>query len=299
MLRPAVHEIIGAFETSNLVALGERHWAREDSEFRLALIREPAFARAASHIVVEFANPLHQGLLDGFVNGQAAPANLSVIWRDTTQPGAWDSPVYEEFLAAVREVNLGLPPDRRMRVLAGDAPIDWNAAALPRDALEARDWFAASVIEREVLGKGRKALLVFGAGHLYRTRPGTVVDLLRAHPVARWFVIIPVDGLPDAGPALVRLAESPLGEAEANDLFEKGTKRVVFIEGKPTLVPAQVFDPGVRARDVADACLTFGPVPPEFVPAPVALYAGTEYGREVDRRRRLLHSYLSEMAGST
>lgn len=41
----AVQDVIGAFKSANLVALGERHWAREDSEFRLKLIRHPAFAQ--------------------------------------------------------------------------------------------------------------------------------------------------------------------------------------------------------------------------------------------------------------
>jgi hypothetical protein len=38
----AVRNVIGAFQSANLVALGERHWAREDSELRLRLIQEAA-----------------------------------------------------------------------------------------------------------------------------------------------------------------------------------------------------------------------------------------------------------------
>ena len=102
----AVQDVIGAFKGANLVALGDRHWAREDSEFRLKLIRHPAFAQAVTDVVIEFANPLHQDLLDRYVNGEPVlPTELRKIWQDTTQPGAWDSPVYEDFLHAVREVN--------------------------------------------------------------------------------------------------------------------------------------------------------------------------------------------------
>jgi len=57
----AVQGVIGAFKGANLVALGERHWAREDSEFRLKLIRDPAFAATVTDIVIEFANPLSRG----------------------------------------------------------------------------------------------------------------------------------------------------------------------------------------------------------------------------------------------
>jgi uncharacterized iron-regulated protein len=114
----AVQCVIAAFNSANLVALGERHWAREDSEFRLKLIRDPPFAQTVTDIVIEFANPLYQDLLDRYVNGGVAPStDLRKIWQDTTQPGAWDSPVYQAFLHAAREINAGClyfgktPPD--------------------------------------------------------------------------------------------------------------------------------------------------------------------------------------------
>lgn len=55
--------MLAAFDSVNLVALGERHWAREDSQFRFALVRNPAFAQKVNDIVVEFANPLYQAVL--------------------------------------------------------------------------------------------------------------------------------------------------------------------------------------------------------------------------------------------
>jgi hypothetical protein len=305
----AVQDVIGAFKSANLVALGERHWAREDSEFRLRLIRDPAFALAVNDIVVEFANPLYQNLLDRFVNGEAVnPAQLRKVWQDTTQPGAWDSPVYEDFLSTVRQLNAALPEGRRLRVLAGDKPIDWTASSGQPGlkAIDERDNSAASVIEREVLNRGRKALVVFGSAHLYRNRPGTLVDMLRQNPKAKWFVIVPV-GEPDlpgaiseekasaSSPAFVMLAHGRVGDLEANDLLEKGTKRIKLVEGKPVLmdgrpvfVPVQVFESSLKVRQVADACLYFGSGPPEFVPPPAGLYNGTDYGREIQRRRAIL-----------
>ena len=299
--RSCIAAVIGAFESASLVALGERHWAREDAEFRLRLIRHPDFAWKAQDIVVEFASGRHQDLLDGFMKGRdVLAAELPRVWRDTTQPGAWDSPVYEDFFRAVREVNGNLPPDRRLRVLAGDPGIDWDAVPEGpqlRRMVDQRDRFAAAVIEPEVLSRGRKALLVFGALHVWRNRPGSIVDLLRANSAARHFVIVPVGGEPVAGlisepaspvdPVLVRLAESPVGGLEANDLFRTDTKRVKVVDGKIVLVPAQLFDAGVKARDVADAGLYFGGAPPEMVPRPEWI-AGSEYGREIDRRRSIL-----------
>ena len=131
-MQDAVQDVIGAFKSANLVAVGERHWAREDSEFRLKLIRNPAFAQTVTDIVIEFANPLYQDLLDRYVNGEVVlSTDVRRIWQDTTQPGAWDSPVYEDFLSAVRQVNAVLAAGRRIRVLAGDQPIDWSRSAHP------------------------------------------------------------------------------------------------------------------------------------------------------------------------
>ena len=298
---------MSAFHGANLVALGERHWAWEDSDFRIKLIRDGAFVQTATDIVVEFANPLHQSPLDRFVNGEdVPPADLQRIWQDTTQPGAWDSPVYEDFFRAVRQVNTSLAPERRLRVLAADQPIDWSVPAPQSGWKDDRDRAAASVIEREVLNRGRRALVLFGSGHLYRSSPRNVVGLLQQNPKASWFVILPVGepGLPavlsDAGasrshPEFVNLAEGPVGDLYANEVLEKGTRRVqlvdgrpVIVNGRPVFVPVQVFEPGVRMRDVADGCLNFGNSPPEFVPPPEQLYSGTEYGTELQRRRAVV-----------
>jgi len=302
----AVQGVIDAFKSANLVALGERHWAREDSEFRLKLIRNPAFAQTVTDVVVEFANPLYQDLLDRYMNGEAVlSTDLRKIWQDTTQPGAWDSPVYEDFPRAVRQVNGLLPEERRMRVLAGDQLIDWGRSP-PPTLKDERDKSAASVIERNVLNRGRKALVLFGSAHIYRNRPGTVVDILRQNPKAKWFVIVAVGGpdLPSAvsaekaspyRPEFVLLGHGPVGNLYANDLLEKGTRRVKLVDGKPLLVdgrpvfvPVQVFEPHLTVRQVADACLYFGHALPEFVQPPAALYDGTPYAREVQRRRAIM-----------
>ncbi len=302
----AVQDVIAAFAGANLVSFGERHWAREDAAFRLKLIRDPAFAQAVGDIVIEFANALHQDLLDSLVQGAEVPtAELSKVWRDTTQPGAWDSPVYEEFLRAVRLVNAGLPRGRRLRVLAGDPPVDWSASSAGqhlRDLLEERDRFAASLIEREVLDRDRKALVVYGALHLYRSLPGTIPERLRGNTNARWFGIVPINGsevsaLIGAGqasaaePVLLSLAASPVGELRANDLFGKDTRRVKVVDGKIVLVPAPLFEEGVPVRDVADAALYFGDASVEFLPRPPGI-TGTEYGTEIDRRRAILQSIV-------
>jgi hypothetical protein len=303
-MEAAVNEILAAFDDVNLVALGERHWVSEDAIFRLNLIRNPAFAQKVNYVVVEFANPRHQPVLDRFLNGVDVPsADLKRVWQDTTQPGSWDSPLYEEFIRAVRSVNETLSPRHRLRVLAGDYPVDWDA--VDRQAVrtfDARDAFAVSVIREQVLAGNRKAIILFGAGHLYRNRPGTIMHRLQQDPRATAFVVVPVAGpdLPAAlteiradasTPVLIRVAKT-LASLAAADVLEKGTKRIkvvdgmpVFESGKPVFIP--VFEAGVKLGDLVDACLYFGDKQPEFVEPPTALYEGTDYGREIHRRRSI------------
>src|SRR5262245_41998478 len=112
----AVNGLLAAFDRASVVALGEKHWGREDAEFRLSLIRHPVFAQKVDDIIIEFANPLHQDVLDRFISGaDVDSSDLRKVWQDTTQPGTWDSPLYEDFIVEVRSLNLALPADHRLR----------------------------------------------------------------------------------------------------------------------------------------------------------------------------------------
>src|SRR5215475_9767602 len=108
---PLVEGILSAWNQADLVCLGEGHGSKQDSDLRIALVRNPQFARTVKLIVVEFANPVHQDVLDRFVlDGEQVPRDeLASVWRDTTNPQTWESPVYEAFLRSVREVNQRLP----------------------------------------------------------------------------------------------------------------------------------------------------------------------------------------------
>lgn len=81
-VQDAAQSVIDAFKSANLVALGARHWAREDSEFRLKLIRNPAFAQTVTDVVVEFANPLYQDLPPEFVQPPPALYNGTDYGRE-------------------------------------------------------------------------------------------------------------------------------------------------------------------------------------------------------------------------
>jgi hypothetical protein len=165
--------ILDAFRTHEIVALGEgRHNNEPGFQFRLALIRDPRFAAIVNDIVVESGSSTHQAVMDRFINGESVPdKDLRRAWQDTTVPdGPWDIPMYEEFFRAVRTLNVSLPADRKLRVLLGDPPFDWEHATR-EEAIRIgvqRDPFAAELIRREVLAKKRRALVIYGDAHFMR-----------------------------------------------------------------------------------------------------------------------------------
>jgi hypothetical protein len=160
--------IVEAFKTHDVVALSEgSHGNEQGHAFRLSLIRDSRFAATVNDIVVEFGNALYQDVIDRFVQGQqVSDDELRKVWQDTTQRTAvWDRPIYEEFYRAVRDINMNLPAERRLRVLLGDPPVDWKA---PKPGMRRSDDFPASVIQRDVIAKKRRALVIFGGLHLIR-----------------------------------------------------------------------------------------------------------------------------------
>lgn len=170
----ATSAIIDAFQTHDIVALGEgSHGNEQGHAFRLSLIRDPRFSQVANDIVVESGNALYQDVIDQFVGGKDVPyEELRRVWQDTAVANSvWDAPIYEEFFRAVRAINASLPSNRQLRVLLGDPPIDWRRIENREDwlpFLNQRDSYPAGLIEREVLQKKRRALVVYGDGHFMR-----------------------------------------------------------------------------------------------------------------------------------
>jgi hypothetical protein len=172
----AIDGIIDAFRTHPIVALDEEHDDERSAAFRLSLVRDPRFARVANDIVVEFGNSRYQHVIDRFLaGGQVSDDELKKVWQDTTQAHTiWDRPIYESFFRDVRRINDGLPEELRLRILLGDPPVDWTAVRTVgdlRDASAGRSVYPARIVMAEVLEKRRRALVIYGAMHLWRQNP--------------------------------------------------------------------------------------------------------------------------------
>jgi hypothetical protein len=165
----AFRAIIAAFDAHSIVALGDYHGTKDLDDFMFSLVRHPAFPAAANDIVVECTSSSLQPLLDRFVSGDDVPAaDVKRLWRDQTHPPCSVDPLRERLFKLVRRVNQTLEPARRLRVLAGEPPLDWRTLTPERhrDFMESRETSLASVLSTEVIAKRRKALVFYGGGHL-------------------------------------------------------------------------------------------------------------------------------------
>jgi hypothetical protein len=169
----AERAVLAAFDKYEVVGMSAAHGNKDPDDFILHLIRNPAFPSKVQDVVVECGNSLYQPTLDRYIAGDNVPlSGVRQVWRNTTQPMCGVSAFYEELFPLVRRVNQTLPPEKKLRVLAGDPPIDWSKVRTAQDFghgqfLMARDVSIASVMEKEVLSKHRKALMLFGTGHLF------------------------------------------------------------------------------------------------------------------------------------
>jgi hypothetical protein len=166
---PAVSAILAAFDKYEVVGMPEAHGMKDLDDFIFSLIRHPVFSEKVNDIAVECGNSLYQPVLDRYVAGEDVPfTEVRKVWRNTTQPMCGMSGFFEQFFPLVRAINQKLPRGQRLRVLAGDPPIDWDRVKNFEDILKVahRDASIASVMEKEVLSKHRKALMLFGTFHL-------------------------------------------------------------------------------------------------------------------------------------
>lgn len=166
---PAIPAILAAFDRFEVVAMPEAHGKKDIDDFILSLIRDPTFPAKVNDIEVECGNSLYQPVLDHYIAGDDVPfTEVRKVWRNTTQSMCGRSGFFEQFFPLVRAINQKLAPTKRLRVLAGDPPIDWDHVKTSEDAMKFfdREPSIVSVMEKEVLSKHRKALMLFGTFHL-------------------------------------------------------------------------------------------------------------------------------------
>ena len=276
-----VNSILGAWETADVVCLGEDHGRHYDSELRMALVRHPDFPRTVRVIVIESANPIHQDILDRFILEGAAMSReeLAPVWRDATGAEVWESSIYEQFLRAVRDVNLGLPRDQRLRVLGGDSKIDWSKITKPEELVPLlnRGGNIRNIIAEEILEPRVKGLAIYGAAHCTKVGGGFPGDLAARYPPNRMWSIWSL---------------SRRGVQEGRQVFGLGSEPAYIVVNGTRW--AALHSAGLLERferltlgEVLDAIVYHGSVPDSVVRADLTML-NTKYGPELQRRRRLM-----------
>ena len=274
--------IVEAFRTNHIVTLTDPHGNVQIQSFLLSLVRDPRFPDVANDIIIETASARYQGAIDRFVRGDDVDREvLRKAWEDHTVANSLGVQA-EELIRAVRVVNASLPEPRRLRVVAGDPPIDWDNIVSGQDHarwIELRDSYPADLIRRQVLDRGRRALVVYGQGHLQRRQMATnydmsawqaqtVVSLLERDHAARVFNIWTLNRsveLPEGTeswrvPSLALLRGTTLG---ANDfaVYERGLgdgSRFGLKAGRLAPIPREEWKV-VRMEEQFDAFLYVGP----------------------------------------
>jgi hypothetical protein len=258
----AVTTVLAAFDAVDVVALGEAHGRKVDSDFRIRLIRHPDFPQKARFIVVEFVSSSYQHILDRYVQGEDVPAaELEQAWRSTAFARRQISPVYPELLAAVRDVNSRLPPAQRLRILAGEPPM---AAPAPAGRAE----YTPALVRDEVLKNGGKALLIYGSGHLWH-RDGHITRGLETNGSRKVFVVdtlAPVSSgqtgseFEDLDEALLSL-ERTLQSTEWPVLVSLSAGPAAKLPASPFFLGQAGLSLDVTLGDIADAVVYFGREP--------------------------------------
>jgi hypothetical protein len=176
-----------------------------------------------------------------------------------------------------------------------------------------RDTHGAELIQREVLAKKRKALLIFGAMHLQRKNISanyepldgaeTVVSILDRAGAAKIFTIrTPTEAEPQSlqadmaswpVPSLVVLRDTRLGMLDSAMFWSSDMPRFAMREGRPSPLPREQWRV-LPMQEMFDALLYLGPTSTiTTAKLPAALCEDTAY-RQMRRRRMLLLNHQAQ-----
>ncbi|WP_419804322.1 hypothetical protein [Terriglobus sp.] len=286
---PALPAILKIFRTFEVVGLPAAHGQKDVDDFILSLIRDPRFSGSVNDIVVECGNVRYQPILDHYIAGENVSfTEVQHVWRDTTQPMCGESGFFEQLYPLVRAMNQQLPAAKRLRVLAADPPIDWTKVQTLQDITPFfdRDGSIASVMEKEVLSKHRKALMLFGVFHLLHgsgPEQGDAVTIYERHYPGKTFVISDLgyystngELLTDkpaalgTGPSLLRTKNSRLGSLGLGSFLPTP----LTTDQDCNVVDAFAGKTSKTVSDLLDAFLYLGPQSLQLrepIPADIAL----------------------------
>lgn len=286
----ATAAVLRAFETHNIVMIGEIHSNKQEYDWFRSLVATPEFSDRVDDIVLEMGNSLYQRSVDLYVSGKDIPLEqVQKAWRNTVGVIGPQSPVVPSLYQAVRETNMKRRGKHQMRILCGDPSIDWEKVKDIHDVIpylsRREDWYA-QVVQEEVLARRHRALLIMGGMHFLRNSqsgpPGPSIESKLRRAGARTYLIMVGTNTPGSYDDLDRRfdawsvpviapASGWIGELPARSLMEGG-----YPSTKPNL------------KHGADGFLYLGPRNSLIsVSMTRAQLEDTPYGKEILRRLKI------------
>ncbi len=306
----AIEAIAKQYDRYPLIMLGEWHRNAQQHVFLRDLIRDPAFICRTDDIVIEFGNSRLQSVADAYASGEAVTeAQLQSMFRETEVPFTWNSPVYRLFYETVREVNGKHICSHPVRLVLGDPPIDWSRVKTLKDfePFGDRDASFTDTVEREVLAKHRRALLIAGEPHALRKLPKadasgdglpepTVAQLIeRKHPGVLFSIALVTTPAAakvlkmSAPPSFKVVRGSGLERADFGLIAPAWSATPVIVNGKHDwkLAPAKSWP---RMGEVVDGVLYLGGDETRIFPPP-SIYLDPVYQQALRERAAIIKQF--------
>jgi hypothetical protein len=313
----AIASLAKVYDTHALIFMGEWHRNVQQHVFLRALVDDPRFLCRVDDIVVEFGNAHFQPTADAYIAGKdVAEADVKRMYRETAVPFAWNAPMYRAFFDAVRAANLRHECAHPVRVVLGDPPIDWSRIHTAADyaPFADRDVAFATSVDREVLAKHHRALLIEGTPHAVRGQPDRAADgnegkpdptaaqlIAKAHPGTLFSValVTTADAAKTlkmgAPPSFRRVHGSDLEHADFLPIAPEWNATPAVIDGRHTwkLDPADAWPP---MGQVVDGLVYLGGDATRAFPSP-SIYLDAQYQRELRARIAILNTAIGQDFG--
>ena len=306
----AIADIAKIYDSRPLIFMGEWHRNGQQHVFLRALIGDPRFLCRTDDIVIESGNARLQPIADAWASGkEVSEADLVSMYRETMVPFTWNAPMYRQFYEAVREANAKHLCPHPVRLVLGDPAFEWakidNADELKK--VEDRDQAFADTVEREVLAKKHRALLIAGVPHALRklakptpdddgfSEPTATQIIEKKHPGSVFVVALVTTPAAAATmkmpppPSFRVVHGSPLAKLDFV-LIAPATKATpVVINGKHDwkLEDSKAWAP---MDQVVDGVLYLGGDETRVFP-PASIYLEPVYQNELRRRIRIVKAY--------
>lgn len=178
----SIEKLLKSINSYNALAFSEDHSMSSDDHFIIKMISHKSFPSSINDIVIEAGNARYQNIVDDYIlrNKNIPMSDLKKIWFDTTQLGIGECPFYERLLKLVRKINKDLSSYKKVRILLGDPPINWDLIKSFKDwkKFQNRDGHFAGTTIKNSLSKNRKALLIAGSDH-FLNQSNTITKILR------------------------------------------------------------------------------------------------------------------------